>query len=109
MVRSEILTEKDFQPPAILNPARVLGSADNKCSMFALSMFNSTTNIKNLFINLKKHNQNIEKTLGSIIAKGTISQEDGLSSHFTSNGHMDLHEFEGTNLHSKFVIEGKVI
>lgn len=109
LVKSETLTEKDFQPPAILDPARAIVCADKrKCSMYALSLFDSTTNIKNNFNKLKKRHQNIEKSIGGIIAKGPITQEDGLSSQFTSKGHMDLHEFEGIKLHSIFVIEGNV-
>jgi hypothetical protein len=100
--------KNNFLPVLILKPARQTGRRfkkdSSKCQGYALSFFESLTNIKQRYLELKKDNPNICEQIGTHIAQGLIEKEDGLVSPIDKKGHFSLHEFEGTQLENKFRI-----
>lgn len=83
-------TEKNFIPPAIVD-----GPTDkHDCSAFALSFFSSEEQARKRYASLAER-MDVSSRLGDQIGKIELSCDDGLISNPNTNGHMDLHPFEG--------------
>lgn len=70
-------------------------------------MFVSAKALKERMRSLAKNNPNIEKTIGSYIAEGDLTKNDGVSEpqeKICWTGHFDLHVFEGVELHNRFKV-----
>ena len=100
------ICEKSFTPQGKKNPQRVSKSTNNseRCSLLGLSMFESEDCAIKRYKYLKKMVKNINKTLGSHLAKGTIQPQYGLITHPNNYGHYDLFEFKDVDLSTDFKI-----
>jgi len=95
--------EKSFLPVLAKNPNRALNWNDvDRCSGWALSFFTSAATARTLFESLRRLNPRIHKSLGNGIAVGQLSSGDGVSCEAERSGHFELHEYDGTELASKF-------
>jgi hypothetical protein len=85
---------RSFLPPGIKDPRRVLkGDSRNKCSLYALSFFNTEISARERFASLKANIcANVEKTLGTHIAAGNLCASHGISTFADRNGHFELFE-----------------
>ncbi|ENE5172820.1 hypothetical protein ABUU69_002173 [Vibrio cholerae] len=94
------LDQKSFLPQGKKNPQRVHKEENDvkKCSLLGLSMFTSEADACNHYKKLKKYMKNIDKTIGSHLATGTIQPHHGLISEPSESGHFDLFECAGVDL-----------
>ncbi len=103
------MSEECFFPAARKNPKRVLGKQEKeKCSLYALSMFNTLENARSRFLALEASVRNIRKTLGTHIARAELCSDDGIRTHPNSTGHFDFFETDGSDVKSKFRIVGEI-
>ena len=100
------MCDKSFLPQGVKSPSRIDKSRDGmKCSLLALSFFSSEDNAKKRYNELKKKMRNINKTLGSHIAKGRLNSSDGVRTEICDrSGHFDFFEKKGVNLIPNFQI-----
>ncbi|EGQ8093377.1 TPA: hypothetical protein ACX3FU_004500 [Vibrio parahaemolyticus] len=100
------LDQKSFLPQGKKNPQRVHKEEDNetKCSLLGLSMFTSETDARKHYKKLKKFVKNIDKTIGSHLATGTIQPHHGFISEPSKSGHFDLFESAGVDLTLDFQV-----
>ncbi|HVA51351.1 MAG TPA: hypothetical protein VNH11_33730 [Pirellulales bacterium] len=89
-VHDLITDERNFIPPAKLNPARKFKDDEERCSAHALSMFISQPQAVSFFTGLKRRYPNIHKVLGANLSAGTLADTDGLATTPDSRGHFDL-------------------
>ncbi len=98
----------NFLPVLIIKPARKNGrrfkKEPSKCRGYALSFFDTLEHIREQYAELKRDHPNISDIIGTHIAQGIIDKEDGVVSQIDHKGHFSLHEFEGTQLQTKFRI-----
>lgn len=103
-VQGDIKDENNFLPGILSNPSRANDQSDHfVCSYSGLSFFSSIEQAKAKY-NKFRFNKRIAKALGSHIAQGKLSSEDGVITPPNRDGHFDLHEFEGIDLQNKFTI-----
>jgi hypothetical protein len=103
----EPLDSRSFIPQGIKSPSRISNPNNNnhtKCSLFSLSMFISENDAVNRYEALKKICKNIDKSLGTHLAVGTLNVNDGLQYRANNDGHFDFHEHACTNLAPQFSI-----
>ncbi len=103
--------EENFLPPLKINPNRRLKSIKKedqdkeKCDLLALSMFDSEINARNRFKELLDGTDaRVFKTLGTNVAKGDITENDGVNSHPDSKGHFNHHSVSGCQFEKRFLI-----
>jgi hypothetical protein len=100
--------KNNFLPVLLINPQRIntvkFKKDSDKCAGYALSFFNTLENAKKRYFELKYKRglKNIEKILGTHIAQGLISENDGVVSKIDRHGHFNLHEFENVDLKNQF-------
>ena len=82
----------NFAPVAVINPKRVLPTAELRCSSYALSFFTSKENAKKRYAELSKSIKNIKLTIGDSVALLAISPADGVATAVSNSGHFDLFE-----------------
>lgn len=83
--------EEHFTPVGIRNPSR-----RKKCDAFALSFYRTVDEARAKINELNQSGHgNIETRLGTRIAPVEVTQQDGVSSEFDEEGHMNLHPEEG--------------
>ena len=99
--------ENNFLPILLKNPRRKL-SDDAKCEGYGLSFFNSLENARNRYLKISRSYRNIHKGIGTHIARGTITKNDGIVSSINKQGHFTLHEFEHVCLKNGFSLIMKV-
>jgi len=106
----EIITdERNFMPVYLKNPKRFNDKSDlDKCSGFAISLYQSEEQAITKYNNLRNIVQNISKTIGTHLAQGNIIKDHGVITPIDQEGHFDLHESEECNLHNEFVILKKI-
>ena len=108
-VHSDLNHENNFLPAFIINPTRRNDSFDAQvCSGYGLSFFNSFDGAVRKYKALAKSFKQINLKLGTHVARGTLSETDGVRTAPNEIGHFDLHEFVNVNLKSRFVIIEKV-
>ena len=101
------LDHRSFIPQGIKSPSRISNpnnNDDTRCSLLALSMFISENDAVNRYKELKKICKNIDKSLGTHLAVGTLNNDDGLQYIANNYGHFDFHEHASTNLAPQFSI-----
>lgn len=103
-VHSSITDQRNFLPAAMLNPRRKFKDSHECCSGMALSMFDTKERAKTRYSVLRRMIRSIHQTIGTHLAKGTLTSEDGIATSPTSGGHFDFHEFDGVDLSTKFQI-----
>jgi hypothetical protein len=102
----EPVCEKSFVPQGLKVPSRMSNSNDKqKCSLLGLSFFSSEEKAKTRYEDLKKKMKNINKTIGSHIAKGAIDANDGYRTQISQkSGHFDFFECKSANLIPRFKV-----
>jgi len=103
----EPLAADSFIPQGIKSPSRISNPnnpPDTRCSLLALSMFISESTAVERFQELKKQFKNIEKSLGTHLAMGTLNANDGLQYAANAEGHFDFHENASADLAPQFSI-----
>jgi hypothetical protein len=85
--------EADFVPPALIHGG--VPRPRESCSRFALSFFTSVEAARQKYRRLGDR-VNVEEKYGGYIGEIKILEGDGLVSDLSKNGHMDLHENEGS-------------
>jgi hypothetical protein len=90
----------EIKPKRINSPE--FATTQAKCLGYALSLFDSIEHAQRRYQQITRYNKNFYKTAGTHIASGQIEKSDGMASLVDSNGHISLHEFENTELRSKF-------
>jgi hypothetical protein len=95
---------ESFIPVAAKQPQRKFKSDGDRCSAWALSFFVTPTAAVQRFEQMRLTSPNIHKAVGDSLAKGSISQSDGSSSEPDTEGHFDLHLYEGVDLSGQFSI-----
>ena len=100
------MTTDCFLPQGKKQPKRVQSESDlkKKCELWGLSMFDSLQNSEKRYNQLKKSIKNIEKTLGTHIAEGSITPSTGVCSPVASSGHFDVYEYTSNNFKPFFKI-----
>lgn len=95
----------NFLPPLKINPSRFLSKESmEKCHGLGLSLYGKKENAKKKFEELISTFKNFKKTIGTHIAKGIITDEDGHITKENKITHFDIYEFENVVLNEKFVI-----
>jgi hypothetical protein len=104
--------KNNFLPVLLIKPERInspqFSNDEAKCSGYGLSFFNTLESAQKRYLALKKSFRNINKIIGTHIAEGMITKEDGVVSDISPGGHFDLHEYEQVNLRSKFFLVARV-
>lgn len=95
--------EMSYLPPYIKNPKRVL-QGDVTPAGYALSFFETADQANDRFRQMEQRVPKIRKSIGDSLASGTISNEDGLITATSANGHFDLFEYTDCNLSHKFKV-----
>ena len=96
-VRQNLQDARNFQPPAVQNPARKFLGDAACCSSYALSFFETPEAARSRYDGIKRRHPGIHELLGTHLAEVAIQQEDGLLTMAKSR-HVDLHEYEGVDL-----------
>ena len=94
-------------PQYMSNPKRMLQDvAKGKAttSLLSLSCFSTPNKAELFYTNLRKAFRNISTSLGDSLAEGKLSNEDGMKTATSDNGHFDFYEYEGCNLNNTFQI-----
>lgn len=106
----EPCSEYSFLPQAERNPPRLHSAKDldSKCSCWAISMHASYEKSVKAFTNLERLVKKARKVLGTHVAKGEISQSDGVCTIEDSKGHFDFHPYYGVAIADAFEIEGAI-
>ena len=101
-----ITDERNFISQFHKNPKRFLNKDDyQKCTAMAFSMFNKLNGSKSRFQELKEiMGDSIYKTLGTKIAKGKITVNDGVNGKVERHGHFNHHSSTTANYLSIFKI-----
>jgi hypothetical protein len=99
-VRKNLQHPKNFQPPAIQDPARQFRGDAACCSGYALSFFETTDAARAKYASIKRRHPDIHETLGTHLAEVTLHPEDGVMTLAKSH-HVDLHEYTGVELASR--------
>lgn len=100
------ICSNSFIPQGKKKPSRVRGARNPevKCSLLGLSFFASAEQAVERYNDLKATFQNIENSIGTHLAAGTLQQSFGVQTPVTEGGHFDLHESNGTNLPPHFTV-----
>jgi len=96
----------DFLPVALRPDHEPLDRDVRRCQSLGLSLFASEKAGREKFNYLRKKAPLIHKKVGTMIATGTITPKDGLTSDIERHGHFTLHEFATASLHASFKIIG---
>ena len=73
-------------------------------SLLALSCFDNEPHAEAFYSSLKKSFKNISSTLGNSLSRGVLSNEMGMKTSTSQNGHFDFYEFDGCDLNQNFQI-----
>ncbi len=109
-VFEDIRDPENFVPQYHKNPKWFNNWNDTeKCKAMALSMFNSLENAENRFNTIKLAiGEKVYKTLGNNIAKGQITENDGVNEEVDENGHFNHHSSIEADYSNKFIIIKKL-
>lgn len=105
-VFDDIEDERNFQPQYHKNPKRFWGkSPEMVCSSLALSMFNSAENAETRFYELRELlQQKVYDILGTKIAVGKLTKQDGVNSKLDEKGHFNHHPIVEGHYNQRFKI-----
>lgn len=96
---------RNFQSQAFKNPKILNDKKDiEKCAYYALSFFTSLDACKARFKAFNTMGDLAYKRFGTKIARGTLSENDGVSDKISATGHFDFHHVKDNELHKKFTI-----
>ena len=100
--------DDNFLPRALIDNPKII-ELKTQCNGWSLSLFDSEENAKNRLVEICKNKPNLYKRLGTHIAKGFLSKNDGLASEIDTKGHFELFEYKDVTLKSKFDVVLNVI
>lgn len=103
-VHSPTSDGRNFLCPAELNPARQFKNTAQKCAAHALSMFTTREKAVEFYRGLQVSNKQIHKTLGTHLACGRITEQDGIATRPGFSGHFDLFDFQDASFSTTFEI-----
>ena len=92
-----------------LNSNEPTSNAELNPETYGLSLWDSEDSLRSRMRQIKKTNPNIELSVGSMIATGTIKPSDGVCSEINSNGHFTFHEFDASKIWRKFKVKSTTI
>jgi hypothetical protein len=108
LAKNQPLAPSDFVPALLETPARIndpMFDTDRmKCKGYAISLYNSKEAIVSRFSQVFGSKPKLREKLGTKIAKGKLSQTDGLAESPDQSGHFDFFEYEGCELALKFQV-----
>ncbi len=109
-VFDDISDERNFQPVFYRNPPKYLGANNKeKCDGLALSFFVGEKEAKDRFYVLQNSIGNrIYKVLGTQIAQGMITKQDGVNGSPDKVGHFNHHPVVGHDYGNRFEIIAKL-
>lgn len=94
-------------PQYMSNPKRMLQDINQgkaNTSLLALSCFTHTNKAETFYINLRKAFKNVSTSIGDSLSEGKLTNEDGLKTATSNNGHFDFYEYEACDLSKTFLI-----
>lgn len=94
-------------PQYMATPKRMLQDISKSkatTSLLALSCFDTEEHAESFYTNLKKAFRHISSTIGDSLSEGILTNEDGLKTATSANGHFDFYEYEGCDLNKTFQI-----
>ena len=99
--------QQNHIPQYVRNPKRMLqdlgkGKADT--SFLALSCFATHSQAEFFFSNLQKAFKNARTSIGDALAEGMLTNDDGLKTSTSPNGHFDFYEYAQCDLNKSFKI-----
>lgn len=97
---------ESFKPQGFKKPARVANASkpDKKCSLMALSMYTSRQAAISAYEYFANNVPKIKNTIGTHLAEGLISDQDGLQTEPDETSHFDFFEKDGSDIKNKFKI-----
>lgn len=109
-VFDDIQDSRNFLPQYHRKPQRFLHKEDiDKCKGMALSLFSNSDGALKRYAELKDlMGSNISKTLGTQIAEGSLSEEDGVNGEMERLGHFSHHSSSSVSYVEKFTIIQKL-
>lgn len=96
--------ERNYLPPAKLQPTRKWKDDEERCDGFGLSMFFSQVKAEVYFSELRQAVPNIGKRIGSHVATAQIVENDGLATPEDRAGHFSLFESSTCSLKERFTL-----
>lgn len=104
-VFDDIMDERNFKSQADKNPKPLNSKNDfDKCEYYALSFHDSSENSRKHFNILSKKFKNIQKNLGTKIARGNLGILDGKGGECDKIGHFNFHHIKNNNFVEVFNI-----
>lgn len=109
-VRADLTHPANALPPAKINPARTVNTRPitSCCTAFALSLFDSVSNLRSHARKLQKSSPQVLKAIGDHYAKVVITPQCGETTVPDARGHFDFFEYADFDL-IKSVIESGVL
>ena len=98
----DTLDERNYLPPAKLQPTRKWKDDEESCDGFGLSMFFSQEKAEAYFSELRLAVPNIGKRIGSHVATARIEKNDGVATPEDKVGHFSLFESSDCSLKNRF-------
>jgi hypothetical protein len=77
-------------------------------SLLALSCLTTLEKAEAFYANLRKAFRNAASSIGDSLAEGILTNEDGMMTTPSANGHFDFYEYEECDLNKTFHITRKL-
>ncbi len=98
-------------PQYVSNPRRMLqdmGKNAATTSLLALSCFTTSERAEAFYANLRKAFKHAASSIGDSLAEGILTNDEGMMTTPSANGHFDFYEYEGCDLNKTFYITRKI-
>ncbi len=98
-------------PQYVSNPRRMLqdlGKNTATTSLLALSCFTTSERAEAFYANLRKAFKHAVNSIGDSLSEGILTNDDGMMTTPSTNGHFDFYEYEGCDLNKTFHITRKI-
>lgn len=100
-------TRQNHIPQYMSNPKRMLQDIEKgkaTTSLLSLSCFTTSDNAETFYGNLQKAFKNIAASIGDSLSQVNLSNDDGVKTISSNNGHFDFYEYEKCDLNKTFQI-----
>lgn len=100
-------SKQNHIPQYVINPRRMLDDINkgkSTTSLLALSCFATSPQAELFYNNLRKAFKNAGQAIGDSLAEGKLTNEDGMKTAESLNGHFDFYEYEKCDLNKSFKI-----
>ena len=98
-------------PQYVANPRRMLqdiGKNAATTSLLALSCFTTSERAETFYSCLRKAFKHAASTVGDSLSEGILTNDEGVMTTPSANGHFDFYEYEGCDLNKTFHITRKI-